>query len=96
MSHGELQRTLDSCRRFERLAACNRAAAVYYPAAARYHEFRAARAQTEAEALRVVARVLVTHAREAQLTAWLHHGDSQVRTFVLEHLASTGGARTPR
>lgn len=84
----ELQRTLDRCRRLERSAACNREAAVFYPAAAGYHEGRAAQAQAEAEALRVVARVLVTHAREAQLIAWLRHGDAPVRTFVLEHLKS--------
>jgi hypothetical protein len=92
MSHGELQRTLDNCRRLERSAADHRAASVISSAAARYHEFRAAQARAEAEALRVVARVLVTRAREAQLNAWLCHGDAQVRTFVIEHLESNGCA----
>ena len=96
MSLGELQRLVDGYRRLEGSAAFHRAAAVFYPAAAGYHEFHAAQQQAEAEALRVVARVLVTHAREAQLIAWLRYGDAQVRSFVLEHLASTGGARTPR
>lgn len=94
MSHGEFQRALDSCRRLERSAAFHRAAAVRSPAAAEYHDFQVAQSQADAEALRVVARVLVQHAREAQLTAWLRHGDSRVRTFVLEHLESTGCART--